>query len=381
MRIAKNAANTPIFVPLPSVKWKSVREAIIFKRKCTERMKIPASDLWMYKENRIIFDVRTPAEFAKGHIPSAINLPLFSDEERAVVGTIYKQANPEKAFIKGLELAGPKMAEYVKTALQAAPSRKIMVYCWRGGKRSGSMGWLLGFGGFDVQIIEGGYKAYRNYLLTAFEAKKLSIAIIGGRTGSGKSQILRELALKGEQILDLETLACHKGSAFGWIGEKTQPTIEHFENQLFEAVQSLDPARRVWIENESRGVGRVFIPDGLWNQMKQAPLFQLEVSFERRLDHILQVYTQTCKEDLVASFRKLEKKIGNEQMRAAILFLEQGDIKSAAAIALKYYDKLYNYGFENNQTPVKLIVETGNLDFSQIADHLIQLANATPNTL
>ncbi|NJN34457.1 MAG: tRNA 2-selenouridine(34) synthase MnmH, partial [Saprospiraceae bacterium] len=135
-----------------------------------------------------------------------------------------------------------------------------MLYCWRGGKRSGSMAWLLSFAGFDVATVAGGYKNYRNLVLQSFENQSLKLIILGGKTGSGKTQILKELEKKGEQIIDLEALAHHKGSAFGWIGEEKQPSSEQFENSLFEVIRKIDPTKRVWVENESRNIGTVFIP-------------------------------------------------------------------------------------------------------------------------
>jgi tRNA 2-selenouridine synthase len=200
--------------------------------------KIHPADLWQHLTDRVLIDVRSPAEFARAHIPNAHSLPLFNDEERAKVGTMYKQMSPEAALLKGLEIVGPKMSGFVKKAIKWSPDRKVIVHCWRGGKRSGSVAWLLKFAGFDVLTIEGGYKNYRQTVLQSFDNQLLkNMIILGGKTGSGKTYILKELEKRGEQIIDLEGLANHKGSAFGWIGENQQPTTEHFENLLHDALR------------------------------------------------------------------------------------------------------------------------------------------------
>lgn len=337
--------------------------------------KIHPSELPQYLEDRILIDVRSPAEYAHAHIPSALCLPLFNDEERAKVGTAYKQVSPERALIKGLEFVGPKMAGYVKKMIKWAPNRKVVVHCWRGGKRSGSMAWLLRFAGFDVLTLEGGYKNYRNFVLQQFENQALKIIILGGKTGSGKTAILQELEKQGEQIIDLEALAHHKGSAFGWIGEQKQPSSEQFENDLYTVFSKIDPARRVWVENESPTIGAVFIPQPFWKQMKNAPLIHVEVPFDQRVLHLIDNYTTTSKEDLKQSFIKISSKIGHEALKIATQALENDDFATAAAIGLKYYDKTYTHNFDTNVAPTKYILDAPDLDFSKTAKMLIDFAD------
>jgi tRNA 2-selenouridine synthase len=338
--------------------------------------KIKIEQLWDYSDDRILIDVRSPSEFKQAHIPNAKNLPLFTDDERVRVGTAYKQVSPENALLKGLEFVGPKMSSFVKKVIMWSPERKVMVHCARGGKRSGSMSWLLKFAGFDVLTVEGGYKHYRNYVLQQFDNQPLSMIILGGQTGSGKTAILQELKAQGEQIIDLEALANHKGSAFGWIGEKEQPSTEQFENELFEVFRTIDPTKRVWIENESRSVGSVYIPQGFWNQMRKATLIHVEVPFETRVKHLVSVYCQTSKEDLVLAFQKIAKKLGYDVLKKAVNFVENGDFESAAAIALKYYDKAYTYNLEKNDAPKIIIMDAPNYNIAQIAEQLIKQANA-----
>ncbi len=342
----------------------------------TKKMeKIKPEDLCHFLDERVLIDVRSPAEYAHAHIPHALSLPLFNDDERVKIGTIYKQVSPENALLKGLDFVGPKMSGFIKKAIKWSPSRKVIIHCWRGGKRSGSMAWLLKFAGFDVLTIEGGYKTYRQYVLQQFENQGIKPIILGGKTGSGKTLILKELEKKGEQIIDLEALAHHKGSAFGWIGEEKQPSSEQFDNNLFDIFRKINPHKRVWIENESRSIGGVFIQQGFWNQMRQAPLIHLEVPFEVRVNHLVEGYTQSSQADLVASFEKIKKKLGYDHAKNAIECVQKGQFAEAAAMGLKYYDKAYNFGFEVHSTPKKHILEVTHFDISLTAELLIKQAN------
>jgi tRNA 2-selenouridine synthase len=309
------------------------------------------SDFLNSRSERVVLDVRSPKEYAHGHIPGAYSFPLFSDEERAHVGTFYKQQGPEAALELGLKYVGPKMARFVREAKKLAPERKVAVHCWRGGQRSASIAWLLRFAKFDVVTLLGGYKNYRQHVLTHFEKQKLNIRILGGSTGSGKTQILHALRELGEQIIDLEALAHHKGSSFGSIGEAPQPSVEQFENILFEKIMDTDPNRVVWIENESRSIGRVFIPDHFWAQMKIAPLYNIEIPDEARIQNLLRDYVKTERHELEDAFQRIAKKLGGLQLKTALEALQQDDYASAASIALGYYDKTYQHCLEVNIAP------------------------------
>ncbi len=321
---------------------------------------------------RPILDVRSPGEYTHGHIPGAISFPLFSDEERAKVGTCYKQVSKEAALILGLEIVGPKMAGFVRAAMQLAPDRKIAVHCWRGGQRSGSMAWLFQQAGFDVVTLRGGYKAYRGCVLESFTGRQWDIRIVGGKTGSGKTKILHAMRDCGAQIIDLEGLACHKGSAFGFIGEHPQPTVEQFENELFKAFAALDPSLPVWLENESHSIGRIFIPDGLWYQMKTAPLYHIEIPQEARIGNLLEDYVIEHTNDLRHAFQKIASKLGGLRLKNALIALEEGNFAAAATIALEYYDKTYQHGLDTSlsQDIRKLQFDFG--DPMQIAQALLQ---------
>ncbi|MCO6492504.1 MAG: tRNA 2-selenouridine(34) synthase MnmH [Phaeodactylibacter sp.] len=324
---------------------------------------------------RVLFDVRTPAEYGKGHIPGALSLPLFSNEERAEVGTTYKQADPYKAFLRGLEYVGPKMRAFVEEARKKAPSGKVAVHCWRGGQRSSSMGWLLNLAGMDVQVLSGGYKAYRNHLLEQFAACTPPLIIVGGPTGSGKTGIIHALEQLGEQVIDLEGLAHHKGSAFGALGEAPQPSVEQFENDLFEVFRALDHGRRIWLENESRPIGRVYIPDPLWQQMVKAPLLSVDMPLEVRVERLVSMYAGFPPEDLKESFCRIRKRLGGQHFNAALDALDAGDFAAAARIALAYYDKAYNHHTLSKRVSSRIFaIPVENDDAGQTARRLIAFA-------
>ena len=211
-----------------------------------------------------VIDVRSPAEFEKGHIPGAFNIPLFNNEERAIVGTLYKQKGKNEAVLAGLDIVGPKMSSLVSEARKISVNNEVLVHCWRGGMRSGSFCWLLNTVGIKASTLKKGYKAYRNHVLQSFE-KPFQIIILGGETGSGKTEILKYIREEGEQVIDLEGIAHHKGSSFGAIGQEPQPRPEQFENDLALQWNKLDPSKRIWLEDESKNIGRVFITDSLWN--------------------------------------------------------------------------------------------------------------------
>ncbi len=314
-----------------------------------------------------LLDVRSPGEYAQGHIPCAVSFPLFSDAERAAVGTLYKQTGKEDAMELGLRYVGPKLESFVKEAKALAPGRKIMVHCWRGGQRSGAMAWLLRQAGFEVETMPGGYKAYRKWVLECFESSPLQLVVLGGQTGSGKTKILHELARLGEQVIDLEGLANHKGSAFGFIGELPQPTVEQFENDLFDRILALDLTKRIWVENESHSIGRVFIPEPFWKKMKIAPLVNIKIPDEARIQNLLEDYVLTDKADLVTAFNKIGKKLGGNNLKTALEALERDDYPSAAKIALWYYDKTYQHGIDNSISSDLKTVPFEHADVQKIA--------------
>lgn len=311
---------------------------------------ITPESIWQHKQTHLIIDVRSPSEFALGHIPGAINMPLFDDKERKIVGTMYKQQSPEAAMTKGLDIVGPKMSGFVRQ-VRRLETKDLIIYCARGGKRSESMSWLLDLVGNNVKVIIGGYKAFRNYVINGFSELDLQLMVLGGKTGMGKSSLLRELSNQGEQIIDLEKLACHKGSAFGRLGEEPQPRPEHFENLLLDELMKLNLKKTIWLENESKSIGSVYIPLDFWKKMKTAPLINIELDNDVRINNLIKDYGQFDKAALQSCFKTIEKKIGGVACKEAIESIEHGDLKTAAQIALVYYDKTYSYNLENTSSP------------------------------
>lgn len=318
-----------------------------------------------------IIDVRSPAEYVKGHIPNAINMPMFSNEERAIVGTIYKQESQEAALLKGLDIVGTKMSHFIRRAKEIAPDGKLIVHCWRGGKRSSSISWLLGMAGMKVQTLEGGYKAYRQYIRQQFQEKETSFIVLTGSTGSGKTKALHHLKSKGEQIIDLEGLAHHKGSAFGDINEGAQPSTEQFENDLYEAFRQLNGNKRIWLESESRMIGNISIPDTFWVKMMGAPMVHLNISKAARIQYLVENYGQYPKEELVSSFQKIKKKLA-QHLNTALEALDNDDLETAAKIALDYYDKYYNKHLLKNKGRIFKTVQLDIMDFNEICDELLK---------
>ncbi|HVV54311.1 MAG TPA: tRNA 2-selenouridine(34) synthase MnmH [Mucilaginibacter sp.] len=290
-----------------------------------------------------VADVRTPAEFAQGHIAGAHNIPLFSNEERVQVGTTYKQQGREQAILLGFDLTGPKWSGFIKKALEIAPGKKIALHCWRGGMRSGAMAWALDLYGFDVYLLEGGYKKYRRWALSRFE-KKYNLLVLGGMTGSGKTLILHRLKELGEQVIDLEELAQHRGSTYGSMNCLVQPTQEQFENELAAQLHRADPEKPVWLEDESITIGKRFIPNGLWRQMREAQLVSVNIGAEERVKYLVEEYGKLDKDFLAECTQRIWKRLGPEQTQKAILAISENRMADFIRLVLVYYDKTYRLG-------------------------------------
>ena len=301
---------------------------------------LPIADFWQAPGP--ILDVRSPGEYAQGHLPGAVSFPLFSDEERALVGTCYKQQGKDAAIELGLELVGPRMADLVKKAKVLAPERLVRVHCWRGGMRSGSVGWLLATNGLEVTLLAGGYKAFRHWVRDTLALPR-PIIVVGGMTGTGKTDILHALRELGEQVLDLEGLANHRGSSYGALMLPPQPSTEQYENLIAEQWLGFDPQRPVWIEAESRRVGICCVPPEIMNQMEAAPTLEVLRSESERLDILVQVYGAADPAQLVAATERLRKRLGGLRTQAAVDHIKRGELAAAAAIILTYYDRTYRH--------------------------------------
>jgi len=323
--------------------------------------------------NRVILDVRSPAEYEKGHIPGARSFPLFTDEERAVVGTLYSKSGREAAYFAGLDIVGPKMSAFVKKALRLVPKRKLLIHCWRGGMRSASMGWLLQSAGFDVMILEGGYKKYRAYIRESFNIP-VKMLVLSGMTGCGKTEILHEIKKRGAQILDLEGIANHKGSVFGHLGQNPQPSTEQFENNLAEIWRTFDFSKPLWIEDESRNVGLVSIPDPLYTLMTKATVIRIDFQKEYRVMRLVSEYAGINDEEIAFNLQKIKDSLGHKNVQDLLLLLSSQEYAAFTHKILDYYDESYDYSLKRKAfssilsfspqevTPVEQAVEI--LDFS-----------------
>ena len=302
-----------------------------------------------------LFDVRSPLEFAAGHIPGALNLPLFSDDERAAVGTAHAKAGREAAVHVALEHIGPQLAGKLSRARHfTGKGREVLMHCWRGGLRSGTMAWLLEAGGYTVHLLTGGYKAYRTHIREVL-GRDASVFVLGGMTGSGKTDILHELAALGEQVIDLEGLANHRGSAFGGVGLPEQPSNEWMENQLHEQWAALDFSRPIWLEDENRQIGRVTLPDPVCAHIARGRLVLVEAPFEARVERLARIYTDEAGADaatLLESLDRIRKRLGDEAWRNCVEAVRGGRYADAVRLVLGYYDKAYVHLLARAKRPV-----------------------------
>lgn len=341
--------------------------------------RLTITDFLSKSKNALVLDVRSPGEYQHAHMPGAHSLPLFTDEERKVVGTAYKQQSREVAIKIGLDYFGPKMRKMVEEVESLLGSRKstedspesgkkeVFVYCWRGGMRSAGVAWLLDLYGFKVYTLAGGYKAFRNYVLQTF-TQSYPFRIIGGYTGSGKTEVLNELENIGQVVIDLEDIACHKGSAFGSYKMPPQPRQEMFENRLALALQAAmekintpdaitNGLNEIWLEDESQRIGDLNLPSPLWKTMRSAPVVFLEIPFEERLNHIVEEYSSCSKEKLIGSVQRISQRLGGLAAKNTLAFLDEDNFKEAFRILLAYYDKYYLKGLYNRENLSALLTK------------------------
>lgn len=322
-----------------------------------------------------LLDVRSPAEYQKGHIPGAVNLPIFSNEERAAVGTIYKQQGRTEAVQKGLELVGPKLTKFSEEALRIGKDKQLRVYCWRGGMRSAKMAALFETLGLNCTVLEGGYKAFRQQLQHDFSALQ-HLTVLAGPTGSGKTAILHELQQIGEQIIDLEGIANHRGSSFGGIGLGEQPSTQQFQNLLHLETSRLNANQRIWVESESFTIGRVHLPENLWQQMNAAPVYVLEMAPELRVKRLLEDYKHLSPQEAREAIERLREQFGNGNTVQALKLLESGEIEALAAFLLQYYDRKYRHGRAKFKSRKPVILACPGSNPAQIARQLVDLAHS-----
>lgn len=300
----------------------------------------------------IIFDVRSPSEYKQGHIPNSYSLPLFSDEERSLVGTTYKQKSQEAAIDLGLRLVGPKLYDFVQLSKPYLKEQPGKIVCWRGGMRSGFIARLFESIGFTTLTLQGGYRSFRRWTLKVLQDLSIhspQLYLLGGLTGSGKTAILQHLKQLGEQVIDLEALANHRGSVFGMIGLPPQPSQEQFENTLAYQWSHLDLSRPIWLEDESRLIGHCCIPTPLYQLMSIAPVFFIENNKEQRLDRLLHLYGQMDSSKLMSATEKISRRLGGKTTQEILYFLNHDQKRAAFDLLLAYYDKAYLYKLHKRQ--------------------------------
>ena len=311
--------------------------------------KITITELLKLANRYPLLDVRSPGEYNKANIPGAYSLPLFSDEERKVVGTAYKQESKQAAIKLGLAFFGKKMVQMVEDAekiiahhtIPGMPGEKtIIVHCWRGGMRSAGVAWLLDLYGIKVYTLQGGYKSFRRWCLLQF-TREYPFNVIGGYTGSGKTGMLHILKDNGFNVIDLEALAHHKGSVFGHLGQAAQPSQEMFENRLALELAATAGGGDTWLEDESMRIGKLTIPLPLFKYLQTRPVYFLDIPFGNRLDYIVQGYGRFEKEQLAEGILRIKKRLGGLETKTALLCLEAGDMTGCFNVLLRYYDKYY----------------------------------------
>ncbi len=321
--------------------------------------KIEISEFLQQAKNLPIIDVRSPAEFSQGHIPSAFNIPLFNDEERAAVGTTYTKINKEAAVLLGLEIVGKKLAEMVRQARKKAKNQQLLVHCWRGGMRSESVAWLLELAGMKIKLLNGGYKSYRNFIRKDFE-RKANLIVVAGMTGTGKTEILQHFKKLGQQVIDLEALANHKGSAFGALGQEKQPTNEQFENNLYDIWQHFDFEKPIFLEDESEKIGNITLPKSFFLQIRNAKTLQIILDKNIRLSRLCKEYAFFDKEILKDSVLKISKRLGSLLTQTIIQHIDNQEFNFAVEKILSYYDKTYFYGISLRDEKTLQTIELNN---------------------
>jgi tRNA 2-selenouridine synthase len=321
-----------------------------------------------------VVDARSESEFAEDHLPGALNWPVLNDAERALVGTEYKQVSAFDARKRGAALVAANIARHVRQHVQPLPRGwRPLVYCWRGGQRSGSLAQVLTEIGFSVTVLDGGYRGFRRAVLVELEStpRRLRFQVLAGRTGSAKSRLLQALAAEGAQVLDLEALACHRGSVLGLVPGQRQPSQKAFETALWQALAALDPARPVFAEGESRTIGRLRVPEALLQALRAAPVHPLHMPLAARVTFLLDDYAHFVADaetfcERLQALRELRGAATIERWQA---LARAGDFATTVRELLEqHYDPMYLKSMHKHFA-----------GFDE--DQAVELADAAPATL
>ena len=301
-----------------------------------------------------IIDARSEAEYAEDHLPGAINWPTLNNQERHEIGTLYKQVNPFEARKRGAAMAARNIAAHIEREAMDKPREwKPLAYCWRGGKRSGSLALILDQIGFRTHLIEGGYKAFRAAVVADIPARvaALRFTVICGRTGAGKTRLLHALHAQGGQVLDLEALANHRSSVLGAIPGVAQPTQKRFDTLVWDALRRMDPGRTVYIESESKKVGNVFVPEALVQAMRQSPCLNLELPMAERVALLLEDYDYLARnaDHFCSRLDVLTELRGHAVIKAWKEKVRAGDLPSVVEdLLVEHYDPVYLTSMQRN---------------------------------
>ena len=329
-----------------------------------------------------IIDVRSSSEFAEDRIPGAINLPVLNDAERAEVGTIYKQLSPFQARKIGAAIVSKNISQHLNEHFANKDKNyQPLIYCWRGGQRSASLATVLSQIGWRVTLLEGGYKTYRSYVRQELDSlpQKLNYKVICGLTGSGKTNILAKIRQKGFQTLDLEALANHRGSLLGeeWRGKaEAQPAQKYFESQLLQILQSFNPDETVWVESESNKIGKVYLPQSLWEKMKQSSCVEIKLPLDARVQFLLKEYPHLINnpEILKKKLEKLKSSCGWQKISQWYGMINNQDWKTFVKDILEFhYDPTYRKSMQINFNNIERVVSLTDLSDSSINHFLDSL--------
>lgn len=331
-------------------------------------------------EGFTIIDARSEKEYLQGHIPGAINIPILNNDERVAIGTCYKKKGKQEAVLLGFDLVGKRFGDIARKANAEISNKNIFVYCWRGGMRSNILSWVLSVVGFKVSLLKGGYKKYRNNVLQNL-ASPPPFLVLGGATGSGKTHLLKELENLGQQVLDLEGLSNHRGSAYGALGMQKQPSNEQFENYIAEKLRRTKTTEFVWIENESRLIGANMVPESIYLSLRESPLVEIVLNINERIKIILKDYAVFPKEDLIKSTEKIQKRLGGLRTKEAIQAILEDRYEDWLKIVLEYYDKTYSYGLSERKGSTIAKVEVEYFELNRICEKLIAIENNTVKML
>jgi tRNA 2-selenouridine synthase len=326
------------------------------------------------EEKLLLIDVRSEKEFSQAHIPGAVNIPLLNDDHRRQVGITYKSNGRDAAVVKGFDLVGEKFGDFIREVKRHTTEKHVMIYCWRGGMRSGIMSWVLDMAGFKCFLLKGGYKSYRNYVLEVLKQPR-NVLVIGGKTGTGKTEVLDALRKKGEQVICLETLASHRGSAFGALGMPPQPRNEMFQNMLAEEWIKADASRILFLENESMTIGPIVLPPRIFEAIRNSPLVEIRMSVQQRIKRILTEYGEFPIDALVENTQKLAKRLGGLRTQQAVEALYQGDKATWVGHVLHYYDNTYGYGNDTRKNSLKAVEVQDDEPADSIADKVLAAVN------